>query len=186
MANYSVANSTVQAGATPAATATTYGNLITITPSSGNFNASNGAPVAIGLRRGKLYDILVGTAGTAADNYMEFAIKRATIGTTTVWTGGVSSVSSMYALDPADVGFSAAVVINTSVSGGSSTVGAAQIDAWYVGINQRASYRWVSAPGSEIVYPAATSAVANNGIQGCAKSNGFTGTATMTVMFQEQ
>lgn len=179
MANYAVSNSTTLAGSSQFAMTTTYKTLIAISPSSGGMV---GPPVRPGLARGKLYDILVGTNGTPADNYMEFEVCRATIGTTLTWTGSVSSVSSGYMLDLADVGFSAFVTINASAE----TNVVATAEPWYVGINQRASYRWVAAPGSEIVHPATSSGTAGGGLALRARSGGYTGTATGTVMVTEQ
>jgi hypothetical protein len=181
VADYSVSNSTALAGSAQVTIGTSYSNEIVIAPSSGAL-VSN--PVASGLRRGKIYDILVGTNGTPADNYIEWDLARVTVGTTLIWTGSVSSVSSGYALDPADVGFAAFVTINTSA--GSSAASLAVAQPWYVGVNQRASYRWVAAPGSEIVYPAVSSATAGNGVALRARSGGYTGTVTGTVLFQEQ
>lgn len=53
---------------------------------------------------------------------------------------------------------------------------------WNVGVNSRASYRWVAAPGSEFVYPAVSSA----GLGLRALSGSYTGTATGAVLFSEQ
>ena len=52
----------------------------------------------------------------------------------------------------------------------------------YVGVNQRASYRWVAAPGSELVYPASD----NNGFVGRARSGGCIDTATFKALVEEQ
>jgi hypothetical protein len=181
MANYGVSNSTALAGTAQLGIGSSYSNMIIIAPSSGAL-VSN--PVASGLRRGKIYDILVGTNGTPADNFIEWDLCRCTVGTTLTWLGTVSSVSSGYALDPADVGFAAFVANNSSA--GSSAASIATAQPWYVGVNQRASYRWVAAPGSEIVYPAVSSATAGNGVALRARSAGYTGTVTGNVLFQEQ
>ena len=181
MANYGVTNSTNFASQ-PAMT-TTYTGLVAVAATSGAFT---NAPAFVGQRRGKIYDILVGTNGTAADNSMEWIVSRATVGSSPVWVGSVSSVSSTFALDQADQGFASFCTVNAS--GASSTVfSILNSPPWYVGINQRASYRWVAAPGSEIVWPANTSATGTNGLVGGARSvQGYTGTATMSVLFQEQ
>ena len=101
MAYYAVSNSTTPAGNAQQSVTTSYKTLLAVAPST-NFQA---APVNVGLRRGKLYDILIGTNGTPADNFMEFDVARATVGTTVVWLGSISSVSSAYELDLADTGF---------------------------------------------------------------------------------
>ncbi len=123
------------------------------------------------LRRGKLYDVLVGTAGTPADSYVEWQIARVTTSSTTF-----NINANNLQLDPADAQPTTQVMIN------SSQVGTVSVpNVWYVGMNQRASYRWVCAPGSEIVWPA----TASNGLsllpRGTATVN-----PTVTVQFQEQ
>lgn len=180
MANFTIANSTgVGAGSSQAAMTTTYKTLVLVGNSTGT-TANTGGGM---LRRGRLYDILIGTNGTPADNYMEFDVTRVTMGASSVLAGGISSVSSALGLDPADsYGFVAMAGINSSVE----TAFTATQEVWYVGINQRASYRWVAAPGSEFVYPANSSATGGNGLALRARSGGYTGTATGNILFQEQ
>lgn len=182
MANFSVSNSTTPAGSAQLAINSSYTTLIGVAASSGNF--TNTGAGAGPLRRGKLYDILIGTNGTPADNYLEWSVFRTTLGTTTTWVGSISSVSSAYDLDLADSPFGAFVTLNTTAN--SSTVSSVLTQAWYVGINQRASYRWVAAPGSEIVYPANSSATGNNGLSLAVRSGGYVGTATGNLMINEQ
>lgn len=181
MANFSVVNTTaIGAGNAQGAITTTYKTMILANNSTTTTNTAN-YPSAT-LKRGRLYDILVGTNGTPADNYMEWDVVRATGGTSSVLAGGVSSVSSGFSLDVADsAGCANLVMINSSIE----TAYTAATEVFYVGVNQRASYRWVAAPGSEIVWPANTSATATNGLAGRARSGGYTGTATMMWLFQE-
>lgn len=180
MANFSIVNSTAMgAGNTQAAVTTTYKTQIIVGNSTGTTATTGGGM----LRRGKLYDILVGTNGTPADNYMEWDVARCTMGASSVLAGGISSLSSNFGLDLADsYGFLAMAGTNSSVE----TAFTAGTEIWYVGVNQRASYRWVAAPGSELVYPAASSATGTNGLLGRTRSGGYTGTATMNWLFQEQ
>jgi hypothetical protein len=126
---------------------------------------ANSAP-----RRNKIYDVLIGTNGTPADNFMEFEIARVT-------TASTSTTVTPPPLDPADAGAVSTVTVNSSTSGTISVP-----DLFYVGINQRASYRWVAAPGSELVAPATSSA----GFQLRCRSAAYTGTATGNILFQEQ
>lgn len=181
MANFGVTNSTaIGAGATQQAVSATYKTLFAV----GNSTASTTVVGAGGLRRGKLYDILIGTNGTPADNFLEFDVARITFGTTPagITTTLITSISSLFGLDPADnAGFVNAAIINSTAEVGITVA----TEAWYVGINQRASYRWVAAPGSEIVWPAATS-TSTNGIAIRTRSAAYTGTATVTALFQEQ
>ncbi len=159
MANYVITNGS--SAATPITASTTY---------EGVLRSVAGATA----RRGKLYDILVGTAGTPADNAMEFQVARCTTGTTNVGGGTLTTVQP---LDPADAAALTVTVINASQT---PTISA--VNVWYIGMNQRASYRWVCAPGSEIVWPATTS----NGVTLEGRSAAYTGSLTGTWMFQEQ
>lgn len=179
MANYAVANSTVNGfGSSQAAVATTYKTICAVAASTQSGSGN------VALRRGKLYDILVGTNGTPADNYMEFDVIRATMLTSgSGWAGSLSSVSSAITLDMADGTVAGLLAVNSSNEGQITQVGQ---DVWYVGINQRASYRWVAAPGSEIVYPAVSSATGSNGLALRVRSGAYTGTATGTVLNSEQ
>jgi len=123
------------------------------------------------LRRGKVYDVLIGTNGTPADNYLQWDISRMT-------ADGTGTAVTPQALDPADVAALATAKNNYSaeptITAGSSL--------FNVGVNQRASYRWVAAPGSELLFPA----TANNGLALRALSGGYTGSATGDLMYEEQ
>lgn len=181
MANFGISNSTaIGGGNVQQAIAATYKSLCV----AGNSSASQANVGAGAFRRGKLYDILVGTNGTPADNFMEYDIALITLGTTPagITTALISSLSSTFGLDPADVSFTSALHINSTAEVG---IGALT-EKWYVGVNQRASYRWVAAPGSEILYPANSSATGTNGLTLRARSGGYTGTATGAVMISEQ
>lgn len=181
MANYAIANSTVNGfGSSQAGMSASYKTICAVAAST-QANVTQGSA----LRRGKLYDILIGTNGTPADNFMEFIIQRATLVTSgSAWAGSLSSVSSALALDTADPnmgGFSAA---NSSNEGQVTLLSVP--NPWYEGLNQRASYRWVCNPGSEIVYPAVSSATGGNGLVLQARSGSYTGTVTGTIMVSEQ
>lgn len=177
MPNFAVVNTTAAlGGAAQSAITTTYKTQII------TFNSSTASGSVTALRRGRLYDILVGTNGTPADNYMEWDVVRVTGGVTTSTLGSISSLSSLYALDTADnTGAGSQIAINSSVETDRTT----GTEVFYVGVNQRASYRWVAAPGSEIVWPANASATPTNGLAGRARSGGYTGTATMNWLFTE-
>ena len=123
-------------------------------------------------RRGKVYDVLIGTNGTPADNYLQWDISRMTAD----GTGGSSITPNP--LDPAD-----AAALATAKQGYTAepTV-TANSSLFNVGVNQRASYRWVAAPGSELVFPA----TANNGLALRTLSGGYTSSATGDFMYEEQ
>ncbi len=179
MANYAITNST--AYATQPNLATTYTGLLAVQASSGSMIT---APTVLGLKRGRIYDILVGTNGTPADNFVEWSVNRITIGGSLTWVGPLSSISSQLSLDVADAGFSALAICNTSAP--STTAYTTNgVQAFYVGVNQRASYRWVAAPGSELVWPAVSTGTGLGGFSLGARSAAYASTATATILFSE-
>jgi|SRR6266850_545955 len=98
--------------------------------------------------RVSIYDIISGSDATPADNYAEFAIRRlSTAGTT-------SATFTPTALDPADPAASAVFATTWSAQ---PTVTASS-DIWSVSQNQRATFRWVAAPGGELLIPATAAA----------------------------
>src|SRR3954464_15457399 len=99
MANFSITNSTAGGfGGTSQAITTTYKGICVVgvgssTTASGS--PSGGAPSPYNPRRGKVYDVLVGTNGTPVDAFMQFDMSRMTVaGSTTAHLGALSSVSS--------------------------------------------------------------------------------------------
>jgi hypothetical protein len=160
MAKYSITNGSTSGGGTQQPTTTTYvGALIGLA-------SSTTTP-----RRFKVYDVLIGTNGTPADNFIEWDISRITVQSTT-------TVLAAQPIDPADANALTVATVNSSTFG-TITTGS---NVFYVSINQRASYRWVAAPGGELVAPATSSA----GFQLRVRSGGYTGTATGTLHFEEQ
>lgn len=123
-----------------------------------------------GLKRFKVYDVTVGTNGTPADNELEFDVSRQT-------AAGTATGVTANKLDPAD---GTAVTVAAVNATGEGTVTAAS-SVLYFGLNQRASYRWVCAPGSELVAPA----VNLNGFTMRAKSAAYTSTVTCMALFNE-
>ena len=98
-----------------------------------------------GMRRFKLYDMIMGSEATPADNVILFRVKRSS-------TASTGSAVTPRPLDPADA---AAVTLpkeNLSAEGTSSEV------LLTFPLNQRATFRWVAAPGSEVVVPATANA----------------------------
>lgn len=155
MALYSINNS--NAG-TQQSLGTGYKTLVALTAATAS------------LRRFKIYDVLIGTDGTPADNVIDWDISRQT-------AAGTSTASTPLPLDPADTAAGTIGSVNFTAEG---TITASS-SVFFVGVNQRASYRWVAAPGSELVAPATNL----NGFALRAKSPGYTGTATGTLYFQE-
>lgn len=161
MAYYTATNGSTSGGGTQLTASSTYGAMITLGCSTTS------------LTRGKLYDVLVGTSGAPADNYMEFQICRVTTVSTGV-AGGTTIVAP-----PLDSNDRAAISLAQVNSTGTPTVTVPNL--WYIGMNQRASYRWVAAPGSELIWPA----TASNGVSLQTRSGAYTGNVTGTGMFVE-
>lgn len=163
MANYSVTNSTLGGTGTQQAMTSTYKTLCAV------YASTTGTASLV--RRGKIYDVLMGTNGTPADNAMEFSIGALTSPST-------SSLVVANSLDQADAVAASGTIANSTTEGTFTSSG----ERFYIGINQRASYRWVAAPGSEIVWPATSSA----GFGLRARSPAYIQTATGEMLFQEQ
>src|SRR4029077_16232375 len=99
MANYAVTNGRTSGAGTQQATATTYtGSLIGVT-------GANASP-----RRNKWYDVLIGTNGTPADNFLEWTIDRIT-------TNSTATSATPPPLDPADAAAVSTCTINSSTFG---------------------------------------------------------------------
>lgn len=157
MANYAVTNFT--GGSAPGAVTSTYKTLAAIT----GVTAS---------RRIKWYDLSFGTIGTPADQTYEWDVSRQT-------AAGTSTAYTPVSLDPADAACDAVGSINFSAEG--TTTAASSV--FYLGTNQRASYRWVAAPGSELVSPGATFLA---GLRFATRSaSGGTAAATAYILFSE-
>lgn len=101
------------------------------------------------LGRGAVYDYMVGTVTTPADNVFEQELAR-------VSTAGTASAVTPSPLDVADT---AAIFDASDTYTVDPTIG---VLLMRLPLNHRASYRWVAAPGGELVWPA----TANNGIAG--------------------
>ncbi len=96
-------------------------------------------------RRIKVYDLLMGSDATPADNAAEYNLQRYTV-------DGTSTAVTPVALDPADPAALAEAGEAHSVEP-TYTANAVLLN-WSQ--NQRATFRWVAAPGSEMVIPATT------------------------------
>ena len=104
---------------------------------------------AVVLGRGMVYDYNVGTVTAPADNIFEQLIMRVT----DAGTGAAVTPS------PLDVADTASIFDATDTFTIDPTTTA---ELLRIPLNHRASYRWVAAPGGELVWPA----TANNGIGG--------------------
>lgn len=180
MANLTIINTTgIGGGNAQQNCSSSYKSLIV----TGNSSATTASFGAGGYRRGQWYDWNFGVPGTPADNAMEFDICMVTLGTTPagILNTLVSSLSSTFANDEADFNFQAAIQINSTAEVGITAL----TEKWYLAINQRASYRLVVNPGSNLIYPANSSATGRNGFAFRARSPGYTGAVAATVWMSE-
>lgn len=156
MAKYSLSNTQ----GTPSALTTTYKTQWDVTAVTG----------ATTLRRAWLYDFTFGTDGTPADNTVTYKVDRQTsTGTRTVAVPA-----------PVDSGDAAALIVGGVVTTIEPSVTAAT-QLLEIATNQRATYRWVAAPGGELIVPAVTV----TGLGGRAKSPAYNGTSVCIVHFFE-
>jgi hypothetical protein len=104
---------------------------------------------AIVLGRGRVYDYMVASVTTPADNVFDHQLMR----TSTAGTGAAVTPS------PLDVADTASIFDATDTYTIDPTIG---VELLRVPLNHRATYRWVAAPGGELIWPA----TASNGILG--------------------
>lgn len=102
--------------------------------------------------RPKIYDVLMGSAATPADNAGRYVLQRNT-------TAGTSTAVTPQAIDPDDP---AALAASGEAHSAEPTYTANAIMLRW-SQNQRATFRWVASPGGEIMLPA--SAANGVGIQ---------------------
>lgn len=100
------------------------------------------------VRRAKVYDIMIGCAATPGDQAARYGVYRATGGT------AAGTAVTEFALDGADVAATIAALSDVSTEPTGKTT------CLDIPLNQRATFRWVAAPGSEIIIPA----TADNGV----------------------
>lgn len=120
--------------------------------------------------RGRIYDLLFSQGATPADNVVRWEVPRATDSAT-----GAAAVEN--ALDPdappADLIAEEEITVGPTVTADSQVL---DFD-----LNQRATFRWVAAPGGELVLPA----TAANGFFFNCSSGAYTGIARVTVHWEE-
>lgn len=121
--------------------------------------------------RPRIYDLVFGQGGTAADNTVRYELQRFTA------SGAGNAAGNEVALDP---GAPSADAITLEEFTTVSTV-AANTELLDIVLNQRATFRWVAAPGGEIIIPA----TADEGIVIDVNSSGYTGLAVVTLHWEE-
>lgn len=104
---------------------------------------------ASAMRRVRIYDVMVGSEGTAADNPFLHILQRTT-------AAGTSTPVTPQALDAAD----AAAAFTAGQAHSVEPTYTANAILLSISLNQRATFRWVASPGGELVIPA----TASNGV----------------------
>jgi len=163
MAKYALANNDIAINSQQNLS-TAFKTLLSVTSLTG----------ATTLRRAWIYDVMVGTDGTPADNAVNWIVNRQT----TASTGTAHTPTPLEGPNP--TGDATALIVGTVNYTIEPTV-TDQTGLVQLGVNQRASYRWVAYPGGELVVPAVTA----NGIGVRAKSPAYTSTATACVNLWE-
>lgn len=108
-------------------------------------NLTIGEVLAVGTTtRARIYDIIVGSDATPADVATKFRVIRGTVS----GTAGTTFVPT--ALDPADPASLMSFKIGT-FSGQTKTANSQMLE---IALNQRATFRWVAVPDSELIIPA--------------------------------
>jgi len=128
---------------------------------------------ASSMRRAKIYDLMFGSEATPADNAFLWQVQACT----TAGTAGTNPTPK--ALDAADSLASTIVVGQAHSVDPTLTANALPLS---IGLNQRATFRWVAAPGGEIVIPA----TASNGFAIRTPTAGGLVAVSCTAMYDEQ
>jgi len=98
------------------------------------------------LRRLAIYEFVIGSDATPADAACKYAWQRTTV------NFGTPTAITPVAIDPADP----ASLALFSAPGGTAPTITANSTVYQVAVNQRATYRWIAAPDSELIVPATT------------------------------
>ena len=100
-------------------------------------------------RRFRLFDVVVGSEGSPADNAFLYVFQRCS-------AAGTSTAVVPRNLDPA----SATTEMDAGQNHTVEPTYTSANELLFIPVNQRATMRWVAAPGSELVFPA----TASNGV----------------------
>jgi hypothetical protein len=122
-------------------------------------------------RRGYVCNIIVGADSTPADNVLVLSVHRQTA------DDGTKTNVTPLAMDPGDPVFTGLGRANYSAE---PTITATSQLLTFA-LNQRATFEWAAAPGSELVFPA----TANNGLAIRAKSPAYTSTVLARAEIEE-
>lgn len=117
-----------------------------------------------------VYDMLLGSSASPADNAILWYIQRST-------AAGTSTSVTPSALDPGDPSATSTAGQNHTAEP-TYTAGAI---LFHLALNQRASHRWIADPNGPMTIPA----TANNGLGLYPVNSSFTGNVDATVHFAE-
>jgi hypothetical protein len=124
------------------------------------------------LERFRIYEIMIGTNGAPADNYIEYDVSLQT-------AAGTATAVTPRSLDPSDQGTNSTVCVANATAEGTITAASSVL---YIAMNQRASLIWrATSPDEMLIAPAVNLA----GFAIRARSGAYTGTVTATVKFIE-
>jgi hypothetical protein len=121
------------------------------------------------LNRPSIYDVLISSAATPADNANQWALER----TSTAPTGGAAITPSP--VDPYDT---AATTLDMSKPTGAAATG---VVLAYMSVNQRVTWRWCAVPGGELV----NSGAAGSGIALVSVLSATPAVCESTIFFRE-
>jgi len=121
-------------------------------------------------RRAKWFDLIVGSEASPADNAFLYVLQRCT-------AAGTSTSVTPSSLDPADAATESDAGENHTIE----PTYTATLILLEIPLNQRATFRWVAAPGSELTVPA----TASNGI-GIATPTSSAVAITAHLLLEEQ
>lgn len=91
----------------------------------------------------KIYDVIIGSDATPADQAAEYVLQRYTV-------AGTSTGVTPQPLDPDDP----AALASAGEAHSSGPTYTSNAILLQVALNQRATFRWVAAPGGELILPA--------------------------------
>lgn len=117
---------------------------------SGSATKSMVTIIASTTTRPRIYEVILGSQATPADQAAQYALTRFTA------VGTAGSNPTPLPLDPSNV----ASIATAGITHSAEPTYTASSDLLTVGLNQRATFRWVASPGRELVCPA----TAANGI----------------------
>ena len=125
-----------------------YSGFTTQATGTGSTTAALWNLVGATTTRVRIFDFISGSEATPADNAFRFSFQRTTV------NFGTPTAVTPVALDPADP----ASLALFSTPGGTAVTATAGAILLQLSHNQRATFRWVAAPDSELVIPATSAA----------------------------